>query len=307
MKEPLVSIVVINFNGGEIIENCLHTLIRNTAYKNYKLTVVDNGSTDDSVEKIKKFNVPFIVLKRNLGFPKGMNTGVFHAIKEKPDYIVYFSNDVIIPENQKQWLGKLVADLEADRTAAVAGMKCFRPDGSIEETGTYFVPRWQGSVKKSVEDENKKQYVDMTSGACIVIRRTVADRIGLYDEKQSPFWYEDTDLFVRIKKAGYKVIYDPAVAIKHIGSYTINKLKNSRSTKIIEYKNFIRFAYKHYPFYLFVLALANILLSQIARDPISLPKLLASIDLRAEKTRVTQEEFNQRVKEFISNRQKPSS
>jgi GT2 family glycosyltransferase len=286
--KPLVCIIVLNYNGKEVIQTCLSSLIKNTAYSNYKILIVDNGSTDGSPGIIKREfkKVQLIELTENIGFSRGMNAGARHALSEKPEYILFLSNDVSIPNDQKKWLETLVRDLESDPNAAAAGPKSIRPDGSIDETGSYFTNSITGKVKKPVQDNERKQKVHLTTGACILAKTSVLKKIGCYDERFSPFWFEDTDLFARIRKAGYDVIYEPAAVITHIGSHSINKEKKKNSVKVktIEYKNFIRFAYKHYPFPLFTLAFLNTILSQLIRNPLSVPELLARIDLRKEKT-----------------------
>jgi hypothetical protein len=289
--KPLICIIVLNYNGKEVIRTCLNSLIRNTAYSNYKILIVDNRSKDESLEIIRKefSELQLIALPENTGFSKGMNAGARQALSEKPKYLLFLNNDVFIPRSQKKWLTTLVQCLESDPNAATAGPKSLRTDGSIDETGYYFTNSIAGKPKIAVQNGEIKQKVHLTTGACVLARTNVLKEIGFYDERFSPYWFEDIDLFARIKKAGYTAIYEPASKITHVGSHSINKenKKSARDAKTIEYKNFVRFAYKHYPFPLFALAFLNTILSQLIRDPLSLPELIAQIDLRKEKTTIS--------------------
>lgn len=281
MKQPLVCIIVLNYNGKEVIRTCLNSLLKHTSYPNYRVIVVDNGSSDGSREIIKKEyeKVQLLELPENVGFSKGMNAGARNALKGKPEFLLFLNNDIEI--KQKKWLERLVNTLE-NSSAGIAGPRTVKPDGSTDETGFYFDKRIRGKIKKPAITAGKQE-TDIVTGACVLVKTEVLKKIGLYDERFTPYLFEDIDLFCRARKAGYKIIYNPEAVITHLGSHSINKI-NSENVKINEYKNFIRFAYKHYPFPLFTLAFLNTVLSQLIRNPLSLPELFARIDLRKEKT-----------------------
>jgi len=103
-KTPLVVIVIVNWNGGEKIINCLKSL-KMTSYKNYKVILVDNGSKDDSVERLKKINrkMKILGLPKNYGYTIAENIGWEHAInKMKADYVCAMDSDIVTI--QKDWL-----------------------------------------------------------------------------------------------------------------------------------------------------------------------------------------------------------
>jgi GT2 family glycosyltransferase len=276
--KPRVCLIVLNWNGKDVLQKCVESIFKNTEYSNYRVIVVDNNSTDDSLTRIKKYDADILALNDNYGFSKGMNSGAWLALKQKPKYIVFMNNDVTV--HDKKWLSILIEDLEADKGAAAACPTALQPDGVLER-GADFIPSWKGNIRNFV-DAGEKRYVDFATGACIVIRVKALKKTGLYDERFSPFWYEDADLFLRLKKAGYTIIYNPAVTIRHSVSHSIKKANPPRK---IEFRNFVRFAHKHFPYSVFLGALCNILL-----------KGCFSFDFEEEKIRLTNEEAESRIK-----------
>src|SRR3989344_200191 len=104
-NEPLVCICIVNWNGGQVTMNCLSSLFNITKYKNYKVILVDNGSTDGSKEKIKKSfpEVDLIESSTNLGYTGGMNYGWTHTLANyNPRYICNMNNDIVTI--QPEWL-----------------------------------------------------------------------------------------------------------------------------------------------------------------------------------------------------------
>jgi GT2 family glycosyltransferase len=111
-----VCIIILNWNGKELLKDCLSSLFKLTGYPNYKVIVVDNGSTDGSFECVKKnfTQVDVLPLDKNYGFAKGNNKGIKYALKKyKPRYILLLNNDTKII--QRDWLTKLVETVESDK------------------------------------------------------------------------------------------------------------------------------------------------------------------------------------------------
>jgi len=310
---PLVCIIVLNWNGGTLPINCIDSLFKNTSYQNFKIIFVDNGSTDGSVEAIQKEfrNITIIRLKKNFGFSKGMNVGAWYALRHcSPDYIIFLNNDITIPVEHCNWLSDLITDLEADPKAAIAAPKIRLPDGRLEDEwivkGRIFV----GSCEIN-KLQRKKCYVTYCTGACLLIKSSVLEEIGLYDERFSPFWLEDMDLFLRVKKAGYNIIYNPKNTLNHISSATIKSTKIASDQKrvIILGKNLIRYKYKHVPFYALLPSLCATIvrllfnekapsnkLKIVGLNPLSILQLIKKIDLQKEKVRLSDNEALGRIK-----------
>jgi len=323
MKEPLVCIVLLNWNGGMLPIKCLDSLFKNTNYSNFRVIFVDNGSTDESAEITQdRFkNITFMKLKENFGFSKGMNIGAWYSLKYcEPKYILFLNNDITFPSSHKAWLSDLVQDMESDPSVAIAGPKIRTPDGIME--GAWIIKGKLFLRKHEISPlQRKKCDVTYCTGACFLIKSSVLKEIGLYDEKFSPFMFEDMDLFLRIKKSGYKILYDPKHTLNHVSSATIGKIKAEQFQKsiILFNKNMIRNRYKNFPFHVFLLTLCGALIGSfvlfgtsmkffkskglfkiINLNPRLMIQLMKQIDLSKEKVRLSDKEALKRIK-YIKN------
>jgi hypothetical protein len=223
-----VSIIILNWNGKDDTIECIKSIKRNN-YKNYEITVVDNGSEDGSVSEIRKYfldsEVNIIENKRNLGFAGGNNVGIRYAIKGSADYILLINNDTTVDED---FLRELVKAGELDNKAGILGPKiCFYGEPKriwfaggkvnwLKNKGTHI-----GLDEIDQEQYNNKKEVDYLTGCCLLIKREVVKKIGDLSEDYF-LYYEDTDFSLRTRKAGYKCLYVPKSTIYH---------KVSRSTK----------------------------------------------------------------------------
>lgn len=241
-KWPLVSLIVLNWNGEKIIKNCLDSLIKNTDYPNYTLTVVDNGSTDKSREILEKFfkkKVDLIFNKENLGFSKGMNVGIRYVLKKyNPEYIGLLNNDLLFPD--KDWLKKIIAVMEKDKTIGVASPMCIFPDGRIQRVGEKLGNNLVSIMIKVLTALPEKKYrkkprgvkeVDVFLGACFIIRGKTIRSAGLLDERYSPFLIEEIEYSFRIKKYGYRSFTVCSSKVVHLLSHSIKKLTKESAEK----------------------------------------------------------------------------
>lgn len=116
-KYPKVSIIILNYNGRKYLRDCLGSIEKNTNYPNYEVIMVDNGSTDDSVEFVRK-NFPWVKIievRKNKGFAAGNNIGIRHT---KSDYVFLLNPDTIV---QQGWLSKAIETAESDPTIGIVG------------------------------------------------------------------------------------------------------------------------------------------------------------------------------------------
>jgi GT2 family glycosyltransferase len=247
-KEPLVSIIIVNWDGKKSLMTCLGSLRKKTAYSNYRVIIVDNGSTDGSSEYIREEFpwIDLITLNKNYGFSIGNNRGIAFALRKyDPRFVLLLNNDVeIIQEN---WLSKIVEITEKDLEIGIAGCRFLYPDGSLQNIGMkvgvkgsfWLDPNISGTLPEVFE-------VDAVYGACFLIRRDVIDRIGLLDEGFSPFFHEETDYCLRSKKAGYKNCTISSATVVHARSVSVSKVK-SYYVIFVEKKNALRFMLLNLP------------------------------------------------------------
>lgn len=202
MKFPLVSVIILNWNGKDLTRKCLDSIKLNTSYPNYEVIVIDQGSKDGSVEMIKKTSqwVRLVSNKINVGFSQGNNIGFS---KSKGEYVYILNNDT---EVVKGWLENVVEVMERDKTIASAGSLQIEPKQF--KTNNF-------SLDNEIED------VETAGGAAMMIRRSVIDEIGPFDAKNfSPIYGEENDWCYRAKNAGHRIVLVKNSAVVHIGEAT---------------------------------------------------------------------------------------
>lgn len=244
-----VSIIILQYNGINLVDRCLKSL-KKTRYKNYEIIIVDNKSTDNSVEFIKK-NYPEIKLienEKNYGFAEGNNIGAKYANGE---YIVFLNNDVEVDPN---WLGEIVNIMKREGVVACQPkVLSLRDKKKFEYAGAgggfidkYGYPICRGRVYDVIE-EDRGQYDDeievfWVCGVCMFVRKDIFLNIGGFD-KYFFVYGEETDLCWRLNLLGYKLKYAPRSVIYHLGRGTAGtKIKTwywlHRNHSILLLKNY---------------------------------------------------------------------
>lgn len=257
-----VAIIILNWNGWKDTIECLKSL-NNLNYKNYEVIVVDNGSTDNSVEKIKEYieNKPkfkLIANEKNLGFAGGNNIGIRYALNNEFEYILLLNNDTVVDEN---FLKPMVELLESSDDIGFVGPKTYFYDKKnlIQVAGGGYVDLTTarayllGYMENDSSKYNEVIELDYVSGSCILTKRDVIEEIGLLDERFF-MYYEDVEWCYRGKKHGYKSFYQPEAVIWHKHGASTNKcfelyhLNKSRILFIKKtgMKNFIKFVFKFF-------------------------------------------------------------
>lgn len=225
-RKKLVSIVIINWNGIGDLKDLLPSL-KKVKYKNFETIIVDHGSTDGSIEYVKK-NYPKIKLlekKRNLGFALGNNVGVKKA---KGEYILLLNNDTIV---KPDFLGRLVVGLEEENIGVVQPKIIFADSKKLQSAGTYFTNTgflYHVGYNKdpNLAKYNKRKEIFSANGSCMLIKREVIEKVGLFD-KDFFLYFEETDFCWRVWLAGYKIIYEPKAVILHKGGRATKRLPSS--------------------------------------------------------------------------------
>jgi len=204
---PLISIVIPHYNGKDILLSCLESL-KKIQYKNVKVIVSDDGSTDDSLSTVKVVFPDIIVLtnKINTGFAATCNRGIKHALELGADYVMLLNNDTVVASD---FLDKMMPAF-TDNRCGIAGAKIyyFKKKNLIWYAGGDFI-KWRASGKHRFwQKADNKELVGIkdtgfVTGCAMLIKREVLKKIGLFYE---PFFLtvEDLDFCSRAREAGYK-------------------------------------------------------------------------------------------------------
>jgi GT2 family glycosyltransferase len=248
-----LSVVILNWNGKELMEKFLPSVIRHTPADLAEIIVADNGSTDNSLEMLQaKFpSVKRIPLDRNYGFAEGYN----RAIRQiNSTYTVLLNSDV---EVTSDWLHAPLETLEADASIAAVQPKirACRNRQYFEYAGAAggFMDRYgyvycRGRLL-SVVEEDKGQYDTPTdllwaSGACLFIRTETFRKEGGLDVRFFAH-QEEIDLCWRLRARGYRIVCVPSSVVYHAGGATLN-MESPRKT-FLNFRNNLLMLYKNLP------------------------------------------------------------
>lgn len=237
---PKVSIIILNWNGEQYLEECLSSVYAQI-YPNFEVLFVDNHSTDGSIEFVRKNypDVEIIALDKNYGFAKGNNIGIKYALqKYSPDYILLLNNDIKIVH--EDCFKKLVEAAENDDKIGILGCKLIYPDGTIQHLGSKVTSSGIYVLRDLNQVQSEPYEVYDVMGAIFLIKKSVIDKIGLLDEDFSPFFGEETDYCVRAKKSGYLIKIVPTVEVVHYLRKSVEK-QLPTYVSLIQRKNSIRF------------------------------------------------------------------
>lgn len=225
---PLVDVIIVNFNGKRWLDRCLRTLLH-TRYDNFKILLVDNGSSDGSVEFARSAfpDVEILQNESNLGFSKGNNVGIDAALQDDADYVVLLNNDTHVDED---WLTELVKVGEANKDLGVLGSVQLTYDGNEFNSWTRTVARdhlVELSDLSAARDWIPTRWVE---GSCFAIKRKVIEEIGQLDPIYF-MYYEEIDYCRRATAHGYKVALVPRSVIHHFRGGTSTLTPESKRTR----------------------------------------------------------------------------
>lgn len=230
-KEPLVSVIIVNWNGGKVFRDCVESL-KKLDYINLELIVVDNASSDGSeryAEAVK--GAKLIRNKKNVGFAPANNQGYEIA---KGDYILLLNNDTKV---KKDLLDVMVTKMEENVMLGVVQPKIFLMDkkGYLDNAGSYLtrtglLQHW-GYMAKDGKEFDQEQEIFSAKGACMLIRKTVIDRVGLFDSDFGSY-FEESDFCWRVWLGGWRVLYYPKTVIWHKVGYASKRMDQVRVTLV---------------------------------------------------------------------------
>ncbi len=228
-KHPLVSIILVNWNGKHYLKPCLRSLW-DVRYRPKEIIFVDNASTDGSAAWVRRHyrKVRIIENDRNLGFTGGHNAGIRIA---RGQFVLLVNVDTVA---DRSFLEPLVKRLKADESIGVVQPKVvMEPERRlIDSVGSFFLPTGILYHYGREKDERLPQYnvsfdIFSAKGVCMLVRREVIDRVGLFDPEYFAY-FEETDFCMRVWLAGWRVCYEPASRIYHAGGRASSQQPPSR-------------------------------------------------------------------------------
>ena len=241
MEEPDLSVIIVNWNAKELLAACLESLFADGEEVTMELFVVDNASSDGSVEMVQtRFQeVMLIANAENLGFARAANQAIRRS---RGRYILLLNPDTLV---MKDALPRMVRFLDRQPLIGALGAKILTPNGSIDFRGGRRFPTPlteffdQARISKIFPssrifnrylmgywDHNDSREVDLLSGACMMVRRETIEEVGPLDEDF--FLYgEDVEWCYRIKKAGWKIFYYAEAQIIHLGGGSTKRYPKS--------------------------------------------------------------------------------
>lgn len=244
---PVVWIILVNWNGWRDTVECLASLEKLVHdHFDAKTIVVDNGSTDDSVERLKEYFPGLNILLANvdLGYAGGCNIGIRKAMAEGADYVWALNNDAIVPPTA---LEELVTAAESDKRLGVVASVSYYKDApqKIQAWGGGWISFWTGRAGHYHETvgRHKLQYI---TGASMLLRCTALRSVGVLDEKAYFMYWEDSDLSYRMRKAGWHLYVNPESHVLH-GEYSKERRSPSPLTDLWYYESAARFFRRHAP------------------------------------------------------------
>jgi len=260
-----ISIVIVNYNREKVILSCLKSLEK-VRCKGHNLTtvVVDNASTDKSVELIEKYfpGVKIIKNKENLGFSQGNNLGIKYALENYSEYILLLNNDTLV---EPGFLINLLESFQIARNIGIVAPKIYFAPGFEYHQNRYKVNQkgkviwyaggkldWKNiaGVHEGLDEVDKGQFnqskeVEYASGCCMLIKREVFEQIGFFDNRYF-LYLEDIDFCIRAKKNKFKIFFQPKAIIWHKNLGTDKYTTRSRQAYYYT-RNRLIFGFSHAP------------------------------------------------------------
>lgn len=224
-KQPLISIITVNYNEPEVTIDLLNSL-RKITYSNFEVFVVDNGSPTKNSDRIRdefpEYNL--IISKENLGFAGGNNLAVKEAIGEA---LLFINNDVEVPED---FLEPLVERLFSDKKIGMASpkIKFHHTPTHIQYAGSTQINPFTirnktiGYNEKDIGQYDDAKITNYAHGAGMLVKKLVIDKVGPMEDSFF-LYYEEVDWCERIKKEGYTIWYEPKSSIYHKESVSTGK------------------------------------------------------------------------------------
>ena len=213
---PRVTVIIPVYDDTAMTLACLRSLADDQPSEaRVEYVVVDDASPTDVAAQLAQIpGITFLRNGENLGFLRTCNRA---ALLSKADYLVFLNNDTLV---RPGWLDELVRTAERDPRIGVVGAKLIYPDGTLQEAGGLI---WRDASgwnygRGERADDPAYEYVrdaDYCSGAALLVRRSLFNQLGGFDERYAPAYFEDSDLCFAVRRAGSRVVYQPRSVVVH--------------------------------------------------------------------------------------------
>jgi|SRR5581483_9364540 len=217
-SDPIVSVIIVNYNGSSLLKQCLDSLLE-TEYPAFETILVDNNSSDDSVQIVKEHfpSCKIIQLPENRGFALGNNIGASYATGK---YLAFLNNDTTVTP---QWLKELVSVMENDQDVAITQSMLLKPiENDIDSTGD-FATRFGRTYNSKQKGFKSPREILSARGAAMAIRKEIFEQLGGFD-KDYFISFEDVELGWKAWICGYKVVMIPSSIVYHKAGSTMSKM-----------------------------------------------------------------------------------
>ena len=241
-KDPLVSIVVVNYNGSQFLKECFDSLFKlEYPAGGIEILMVDNCSEDDSIGLVKN-NFPKVkILKNDVNnYTRANNLGIKHA---QGDFVAFINNDVQV---DRAWLVELMEVMKKEKRAGIVGGKILLEDGKLQSAALEEYPNFYwGDRGLRQEDRGQYEHLEEVQGLCgaaVLFRKSCLEEIGLFDE-DFMMYLEDVDMCLRCAKKKWKVFYAPKSTAKH-------RFRGTSSDESVRYyseRNRLLLIARHFP------------------------------------------------------------
>lgn len=259
--KPELSIIIVNWNGMNFLPNCLKSIEENRPVVPFEVIVVDNASSDGSIEWLhseqaksifREGNFNVIESKENLGFGRANNLAIEQT--ETPFVFLLNPDTIVFPQS----IDTLLSSLKADKKVGICGPKLLNDDGSLQPSALPFPPsgvkflfdglQLYKLLPKYVAGDwllgrhwthDKKRFLKVISGAALMTRREMINETGAFDEKFHMYG-EDIEWCLRVSRLGWKIMFEPKAQIAHLGGQSAIQ-RWGKNVRLREEEAFLRF------------------------------------------------------------------
>jgi len=250
MKNKHISVIILQYNHSNYTLDCLRSVKKwfNAYNLTYDIVLIDNGSDQEHKDAIIEFQhkeLPISILfnETNTGFGPAMNQGM-NSVKDRCDFVLLLNNDACVT---RATIFSMVQCAESDEKIAVVGAKILKPNSTfVHHTGVTFekgeiVDRYIRSFD-SVTPKYFQEERLWINGCCMLIKTSIIKQFGVFDDEFAPAYFEEADYCIRLRKAGYRIIYNPLAKVYHHQRITSSAITGMNE---IFYKNWEKLNERH--------------------------------------------------------------